>query len=176
MKKTLLVVLMICSFPVLLLISVRIADPFFSKRFNPRSPHIVLLVWPDHVEIRQVESISEVSPRPPNAGYVFSVPPERVAWIEEQVRKIPPPSPDPDSAWLIRVRQVTRDRQQIQLEAWWKNEFRGMIYEATRNEIVPLKTRTASIGEAVQIGGIDFAVWCGAWITVWLVWRLVAKR
>lgn len=151
-------------------------DPFFSKPFNPGLPHFVLLVWPDHVEIRQVESIFEVSPRPPDAGYVFSVPPERVAWVEEQVRKLPPPSPYPDSAWLIRVRQVSHDRQKIQLEAWWKHDFRGMIYEATPNEIIPLKTRAGDIGDSVQIAGIDFAVWCGAWVTVGLVSEFAVKR
>jgi hypothetical protein len=176
MKKALLVVLMICSLPALFLISIPVADPFFSKPFNPGLPHFVLLVWPDHVEIRQVESISEVSPPPSDAGYVFSVPPERVAWVEEQVRRIPPPSPDPDSAWLIRVRQVTHDRQRIQLEAWWKDQFRGMIYEATPIEIAPLKTRAGGIGNAIQIGGIDLALWCGTWIAVWIIRPLVAKR
>lgn len=176
MKTILLVVLIACSFPLLLTISVLLAGPAFSKPFDRGLPHFVLLVWPDHVEIRQVESISEVSPRAPDAGYVFSVPPEREAWVEEQVRKIPPPSPDPESAWLVRVRQLAQDKQQIRLEAWWKNDFRGMIYEATPNEIVPLETTVGGIGDAVQLAGIDFALWYGAWTTVGFLWRHVAKR
>ena len=136
----------------------------------------MLLVWPDHVEIRQIKSISEVSPRPLHAGYVFNIPPERVAWVEEQVRKRPPPSPAPDFEWLIRIRQVTHNRQRIQLEAWWKDDFRGLIYEATPNEIVPLKSRSGGIGYATELGLVDFFVWCGGWITIGLIRGLVAKR
>lgn len=177
MKKLLVIVLVICSFLVLLPVSWRVADPFFSRPFNPRLPHFVLLVWPDHVEIRQVESISQVSPGPQREGYVFSVPPERVAWVEEQVRKLPPPnSDDPDSGWVIRIRQVAHDRQLIQLEAWGKDDFIGMIYEATPNQILPIKSRMGGIGNAVVLGEIDVVVWCGAWIMAWLIWKLLAKR
>ena len=111
LKKTALVVAMIGSFVGLVPVSVLIVDPFFTRAYDPHWPCGVLLVWPDHVEVRWVKNISEVSPRPPGESYTFNVPPDRQAWVEQQVRSIRPQNPD--AVWAIRVKQIGPERQEI---------------------------------------------------------------
>jgi hypothetical protein len=76
MKKVLVVVALVASFAILFPVSVHIADPFFTHPFHKEWRHAVLLIWPDHVEARSFDHLSEVSPRAPNAGYTFNISPE----------------------------------------------------------------------------------------------------
>ena len=138
-QRIVLIVLLIASFVSLFPISARITDPLFTRPFRPDWPCGVLLVWPDHIELRLVHSISEVSPRPKDAGYTFNVSPDRQAWVEEQVRLSP--ATNAGSKWAIRVKQLGPNRQQIQLEAW-RDGFSGLIYEARPDSICPFAQGT----------------------------------
>jgi hypothetical protein len=145
-------------------ISIFLADPLVNRPFDPRWPGPVLLVWPDRVEIRRVKRISEVSPRPPGAGYTFLVPAERRSSIERQVRDYP--SPKSSASWLLKVKQETPASQRIQLELFG-NGIGGMVYEARADSIVPLYSRLTGPGFAFIVGG----VWVVLQIAVWLLWR-----
>src|SRR5215831_2887012 len=133
LKKIALVVGMIGSFVGLVPVSFVIVNPFFTRPYDPHWPCGVLLVWPDHVEVRWVKNISEVSPRPPGESYTFNVPPDRQAWVEQQVRSIRPQNPD--AVWAIRVKQIGPECQEIKLEIW-RDGFTGLIYEAHPDKIV----------------------------------------
>jgi hypothetical protein len=141
-KKILLIVLLVASFIGLFPISVRMADPLFTHPFRTgwQYKYPVLLVWPDHVEMRWFSNISEVSPRPKAEGYTFNVAADREAWIENKVRSTP--SPNGNAAWIIHVKQLGHSRQQIQLELLG-DAITGIVYEAGPEEIVPLGSRLA---------------------------------
>lgn len=103
----------------------------------------VLLVWPERVEIRRVNHLSEISPRPREVPYSFLVPPDRAAWVEEQVRRYP--SRNPDAGWVIQVKTLGPERQQIRLELFGDG-IRGLVYEATPTQILPLYSRLTAPG------------------------------
>jgi len=172
-RKTVLVILLIGSFVGLTPISVRIANPLFTHPFRPDWPYSILLVWPDHVEVRFVHRLSEVSPRPPDAGYTFNVSPERQTWVEEQVRRTRPRNPD--ASFGIIVKQLGPDRQLIQLESW-RDGFTGLIYEARPDAIVPLKTRHAGPLDSMTILSVHSLVWGGLWFLAWTIYRIMMKH
>jgi hypothetical protein len=83
MKKAVRIAAIVASFIAILPLSFRVADPFFTFPFHKEWHHAVLLIWPDHVEARWFNDVSEVSPRPKDALYTFFVAPERatiVSW------------------------------------------------------------------------------------------------
>src|SRR5262249_16259360 len=118
------------------------------------------------------KNISEVSPRPPGERYTFSVLPERQAWVEQQVRSIRPQNHD--AAWAIRVKQIGPQRQEITLEIW-RDGFTGLIYEARRDEIVPLSTRRAGPGSSLIILMANAFLWGVIWLCLWLFWRFFTR-
>src|SRR5215475_7593589 len=111
MKKWLLVVVFVVGLIGLSPLSIRIASPIFSRPYDARFQVPVLLVFPEHVEVRWVESLSEVSPRPTDAPYTFAVPPSKQQWVEQQIRIVPPPRPG--SEWRLRIRQLGNNTQRI---------------------------------------------------------------
>jgi hypothetical protein len=168
MKKPLLILAVILSFFAFIPISARLADPFFTRPFD-RYPNFVLpilLVWPDHIEIRSVHSIAEISPLPNNAGYSFNVPPEREAWVKQQVRDTPSPNPL-KAGWIIHIQQLGPERQRIQLELMGDG-YHGVVYEARPHEIIPIGKRLAGAGGAFVILGVHLPLWGGAWCIAWL--------
>lgn len=58
-------------------LSIRVADPLFSRPYEARFEVPVLLVFPDHVEVRLVRSLSEVTPPQTEARYTFAIPPSQ---------------------------------------------------------------------------------------------------
>jgi hypothetical protein len=120
-----------------------------------------------------VHSISEVSPRPEDAGYTFNVSPDRQAWVEEQVRLSPATSAG--SKWAIRVKQLGPNRQQIQLEAW-RDGFTGLIYEAGPDSIRPLRTRHAGVLDSMTILGVHLVFWGSLVFLARLIHRLLQAR
>jgi hypothetical protein len=176
LRKILVITLGIVSFVALFPLSIRLSYLLFTRPFNPEWNYPILLVWPDHIEVRWTHSISEVSPRPKGETYTFNVPPERQTWVEEQVRKISYPQ-DLDLGLAITVEQLGRDRQRIQLESWGSAEMTGLIYEAQPDRIVPLHSRAADVMSALFIVvGVHLLLWGGAWFGVRLIWRLVIKQ
>jgi hypothetical protein len=173
-RKILFVCALISSYVVIFPVSYVIIDSlWFTQPFNPIWQCGILLVWPDHVEVRSLQKISEVSPRPPNAGYTFNVPPDRQARIENQVRHAP--TGDPEGAWSIRIKQLGADRQQIQLERW-RDGFTGLIYEARPDRIIPLQSRHAGVLGATIVFYLDLFLWGTLWLAGRLLWRMVKHR
>jgi len=164
------VIFLIVSFIGLVPISWLLADRTFTHPFPKEqdSDCPVLLVWPDHVEIRWFRKASEVSPRPTDAGYTFAVPPDREAWVKSKVASTPAPD-GADAGWIIRVKQISPSRQRIQLELLGDG-IHGIIYEATRDEIVPLRLRLTGPSGAYIFGGIQMSLWGGlGWFVRWRV-------
>lgn len=178
MKKPLLILAIIVSFCALVPISSRIADPLFTHPFSdyPNFTLPILLVWPDHVEIRSVQDIAEISPLPKDAAYSFNVPPAREAWVKQQVRNTPSPNPL-KAGWIIHIRQLGPERQRIQLELMGDG-YHGVVYEARSREIIPLGKRLTGAGGAYVTLGVHLLVWGGAWCIAWLasvVWRRLRR-
>jgi hypothetical protein len=113
-KRVVLVVALVASFVGCFPLAIRIADPFFTRQFREEKQYPILLAWPDHVEMRRVQDISEVSPRPKGTGYAFNVEPDRQAWVESKVRNSP--SPNGNAVWIVHVKPLSPSRQQIQLD------------------------------------------------------------
>lgn len=167
-RKSLVAAFFLISVVVLFPLSVRIADPFFTRPFRPGWSYPVLLVWPDRVEVRWVQTLAEVSPRPKDATYSFNVSPERQNWVLEQVHKIR--YPNSDAVLRISVKQLGPDRQRIQLESW-ADGFIGLIYEARPNAILPLRTRAAGPGSSIIILAVHALVCGSLWFAIWAILR-----
>jgi hypothetical protein len=149
--------------------SMRLADPVFTHRFHAEWEHPVLLVWPDHVEIRWFQNLAEVSPRPKDSAYTFNLAPERQAWVENEVRKTP--SPNRNASWIIQVKQLGPSRQRIQLELFGDG-LRGIIYEAGADEILPLRSRLTGPFGSIAFVAVDLLLCLGAWLLATFVVRL----
>lgn len=170
-KITLAIVASVALFP----ISARVADPLFTSPWSggfDKNP--VLLVWPDHVEIRWFHDLSQVSPRPVGSGYTFNVAPERQAWVEKQVRGVPSPVPL-KSAWMIHVKQLGSGKQKVQLELMGDGYY-GIVYEAGPNAIVPIGTRLTGPGGAFTILAVHLLLWGAICGTGWTAFRLMRGR
>ena len=140
MKTAVLIVALVASFIALFPLSLRLADPFFTYPFRKDWRHAVLLIWPDHVEARWFNDVSEVSPRPKNAPYTFNVAANREAWIKEQLGKLH--SPSGNASWMIHIKELGESRQRIQLDLMG-DAISGLIYDAWPDEIVPQRSRLA---------------------------------
>lgn len=174
-KKILLAVLLIVSFIGLFPISIRVADPLFTHPFRTgwQYQYPILLVWSDHVEMRWVHDVSEVSPRPKGESWTFNVQPERQAWVESKVQNTA--SPNGNAAWIIHVKQLGPSRQQIQLELLGDG-VTGIVYEAKRDEIVPLRQRLTGPGAAFVILALHLLLWGGFCLLVWFIHRRLVLR
>jgi hypothetical protein len=171
MQKVLSIGIVVISFLVFIPVSWRLADPLFSHPFPKQPVELpVLLVWPDHVEIRMLRNLSEVSPIPKDAGYTLSIEPQRQAWVEAAVRATPTPRPD-KSSWVIRITQIGAGRQRVDLELLGDGIY-GMIYEARSNEIIPLRWRLTGPLGAVFVCMID-ALLC---VIVWFGYQFIRRR
>lgn len=171
-KRVGIAAIMIAGFIGLFPVSYLLADPIFTRPYDPGIQQGVPLVWSDHIEIRLVKNISEISPRPKNANYTFTVAPERLEWVEDQIRRLA--QPRSGWSWSMRVRNVQLGRQEIELEMTGDG-VRGLVYEASANEIVPLRTKLSGPGGALIIMGIDLCVWGVSWATVWFA-RFMVRR
>jgi hypothetical protein len=109
------------------------ADPVFDET------NVVLVLWPDHIELRRASQLSGLLPRPKDAAYTFLVPHERRKWVEEQVQKYPFEHSE-DSGWYIDIKQVAPDKQTIEVDRVGHHRM-GLIYEVTPNAVIPLQTR-----------------------------------
>jgi hypothetical protein len=163
-KKAAFIALLVTSFIGLFPLSIRLADPFFTYPFRTgwQYQYPVLLVWPDHVEMRWFHDVSEVSPRLKAGGYTFNVAPERQSWVESKVRSTSWPG---DAGWIIHVKQLGPSRQQIQLELLGDG-ITGIIYEATPGAIVPLHSRLAGPAGAFVILVVHLLLWGGLWLLI----------
>jgi hypothetical protein len=174
--KIIRVVLLVASFIALFPLSIRLSDPLFTHSFRTgwQYEYPVLLVWPDHVEMRWFHYISEVSPRSKDAGYTFNVAPERQAWVEKNVRSAPAPH-GADASWIIHVKQIGPSRQQIQLELLGDG-ITGIVYEAGPEKILPLRSRLIGPAGALVILAVNLFLWGGFWFLVWSITRLGTSR
>lgn len=174
LKRVVLIILLAGSFVAVFPISVRLGDPLFTYPFRTgwQYKYPVLLIWPDHVEMRWFQDVSEVSPIPKGAGYTFNVAPERQAWVENKVRSTP--SPNGNAAWIIHVKQLGPTRQQIQLELLGDG-ITGLIYEVRAEEFVPLRSRLAGPLSSLSILAVHLLLWGGLWLLVWFISRLTRR-
>jgi hypothetical protein len=163
MKKAFLVVVLVASFIAAFPLSIRLADPFFTYPFHKDWYHAVLLIWPDHVEARWFNDVAEVSPRPKDATYIFSVAPDRKAWVKEQVRRLP--SPNGNASWTVHVKQLSASRQEIQLELMGDGIL-GLIYEAQPDKIIPLRSRLGGPAGAFVILAANLLLWGAGWLVL----------
>jgi hypothetical protein len=170
--RLLLVVAFIGLFPV----SIRVADPLFSRPFRAgwQYTYPVLLVWPDHVWVRWFRDLTEISPRPRDANYTFNVAPERQRWIEQQIRNTPLPK-GVDAGWIIKVKQISPSKQRIELEVLGDG-ITGLIYEAGPDAIVPLKSRLAGPLDSLIILAVHLLIWGSFWLLAWIVFRFSRRR
>jgi hypothetical protein len=173
MKKAALVIALLASFIAAFPLAFRLADPFFTFPFHKDWYQCVLLVWPDHVEARSFEDLTEVSPRPKDASYTFNVAPDRQTWVEEQVRRLA--SPNGNASWTIRVKQLGASRQEIRLELMGDG-VAGLIYEAQPDRIIPLHSRLGGPAGAFVIWAANLGLWGSVWLIVWFVVRFNKGR
>jgi hypothetical protein len=168
--------LLVAGFVGLYPISIRVADPLFTYPFRTgwQYQYPVLLVWPDHVEMRWFHDVSEISPRPEGAGYTFNVTPERQAWVEQEVRSTPAPNGG-NASWIIYVKQLEPSKQRIQLELLGDG-ITGIVYEAGTEKIAPLRSRLAGPAGAFEVLVVHLFLWGGFWLLLWFVSRELARR
>jgi hypothetical protein len=162
---------MLVAFVGLFPLSVRVSDPLFTHPFQSGWQHPVLLVWPDHVELRWFRELAEISPRPKGAGYTFNVVPERQRWVEQQVRSTPLPK-GVDAGWVINVKQISPSKQQIELEVLGDG-ITGLIYEAGPDAILPIKSRFAGPGGSLIVLGVHLLICSAFWLVARIAFRFL---
>ena len=150
--RIVLVLLVIGSLIVLFPLALRLANPFATLVYNPAIDARILLLWPDRVELQPIRDLANFSPRPPNAAYTFLVPPERQAWVTEQLRASS--TPTRGTSWRMWIKPLEPGRQEIDLELLGDGIY-GVVYEASSERIVPLRTRLAGPGFAFIVFGLD---------------------
>lgn len=174
MKRAFFVVMLVASFLALLPASWRLADPFFTHPYSKQQFNDpVLLVCSNHVTIRWLGELSGDPTAAFAEGCTFNVSPEQQTWVERAVRAFPAPNPS-KASWKIKVKQLGNYTQQIDLELVGDG-IHGMIYEASRDRIVPLQSRgTGPLGALFPLG-INLLLWALGWCLTWLVRRSVFK-
>lgn len=169
-KKIAFGALLLLSFIGIFPLSIRIADPPATRKFDPSIDTRVLLLWPDHIELRPISDLNDVSPRPRNAAYTFLIPKDREAWVRDRLRIYPDHARD--ASWIISIKELGPRRQKIQLEILGDG-FWGMVYEANAERVVPLGTRLAGPGFAFIIFVIHITCWGGFWLVVFAFRRFL---
>ena len=173
MKKWVVLAVFVLSLIALLPVSLHLAEPFFTHRYEPNYEVPVLLVFPERVEVRWVKDIAELVPLTRNPAYTFAIPSDRQQWVEEQLRRAPPPRPG--SAWSLRVRQLGDDTQRIELEAY-RDGFTGLIYDARKTSITPVAYRRAGPGAAFVYLMFDVLLSCVLTVLVWIAMHFVIRQ
>jgi hypothetical protein len=74
--------------------------------------------------------------------------------------------------WIVK--QLGPQRQQIQLELLGDGIL-GIIYEATPDKIIPLRTRLTGPGGAFIALKFQVLLWGGFWLVVRLIYLLMKK-
>ena len=168
-------VFLLTSFVALFPLSSRLADPLFTHPFLTgwQYEYPVLLLWPDHVELRWFQNVSEVSPIPKGAGYTFRVPPERQTWVEHAIRSTA--SPNGSAAWVIQIQQIDSARRRIQLELLGDG-ITGIVYEAEEDKIIPLKSRLAGPAGAFAVLLVHLTLWGSICILARFCFRAWGRR
>jgi predicted nicotinamide N-methyase len=133
-------------------LAVRIANPFATLAYNPTIDARILLLWPDRIELRPIRDLASFSPLRANAGYSFVLPAERQTWVTEQLKTYS--TPTNGTSWRLRVKPLESGSQEIDLELLGDGIY-GVVYEASKEKVVPLKTRLAGPGFAFIVFGID---------------------
>lgn len=149
------ILLGIGTFVTLFPVAWRLADSFASSPWNSIVDARVLLVWPDHIELLPVSRLPDFIPRSPRADYSFLVPPGRQQSVIDGLRSYP--TPTDGTSWRISVKSLGLDHQEIRLELLGDG-IQGIVYEATKEKILPLKARLAGPGFAFIVLGLDVAM------------------
>lgn len=152
LSRTALGLFVIGAFIGLFPLALRLANAFATSPWNPAIDARVLLLWPDRIELQPISDLSDFSPRAPNAGYTFLVPPGRQPWVTEQLRAYP--TPTRGTSWRLRVTPLEPGKQEIDLELLGDGIY-GVVYEANSERVTPLKTRLAGPGFAFIVFGTD---------------------
>src|SRR5262249_6465347 len=79
-----------------------------------------------------------------------------------------------NASLAINVKQLGPARQLIQMESW-SDGFSGLIYEATADSIVALKTRQAGPLSSMIVLSIHLLCWGSTWLALRLAARLMGK-
>lgn len=166
-------VLLVLTFLGIFPLSARIADPLATHKFDPSISARILLVWPDHIELKPIGALNDFSPRSPNAVYAFLITKEREGWVRDRLRSYPDHARN--ASWILAIKELGPDRQRIQLEILGDG-FLGMVYEANAERVIPLGTRLAGPGFAFIILGIQMICWGGLWAAVFALRRLLRKK
>jgi hypothetical protein len=103
---------------------------------------------------------------PPPAGASYLVPLDQVERIERELREHD--TAQRDSAWVLRVKQMSPDRQRIELFRLGDGTSGG-VYEATANTATAQYRKVAGPGFAFVFGPVAFALntvlWgAGLWV------------
>jgi hypothetical protein len=165
MAKWIVVAVFILASIALFPLSLHVAGPLFTRPCEEHFHVPVLLVFPDHVDVRWVNNIAEVAPPPNGASYTFAIPRDRQQWVEQQIRLAPPPRPG--SFWRLRINQLDNDTQRVELEAY-RDGFTGLIYDARKTSISPVAYRKGGPGAALVYLLIDLALSCALSVVTWV--------
>jgi|SRR5579863_8540067 len=172
-KWAVVVAVLVFSLLALFPLSMHVADPFFTHPYEARFEVPVMLLFPEHVEVRWVNNIAEVAPPPIGTPYTFAIPRDRQQWVEQQIRLAPPPRPG--SFWRLRIHQLGSDTQRVELEAY-RDGFTGLIYDAHKASITPVAYRRAGPGAALLYLLINVGLSCVLSIIVLVAMHFAQSR
>ena len=147
----------------------RIAEPMTHTPIDEfDGPFPILVVSGNEASVVMSETPYEI-PLPP-AGASYLVPIDRVDEIERYIRAHD--TTLGDSAWVLDVKQLSADRQRIELYRMGDG-FWGGVYEAMPEAIVPQYRKVAGPGFAFVFGPLSMAMNAALWGLGFLVFLAV---
>jgi hypothetical protein len=124
-----------------------------------QTPFPVVVVNGDQARVVMTETPRDVPPPP--AGASFLIPLDQVERVERQLRE--QDTVHRDSPWVLRVKQISPDRQKIELFLSGDG-FRGGVYEATANTVIAQYRKVTGPGFAFVFGPVAIALrYCGVY-------------
>ena len=149
-----------------------IADPMTNISLQAASQRRfpVLVMTGDTLRVELLQDLRRIPSLP--AGSSYLVPRGREKAVEAALNASHPPGTE--GIWVLRVRQISRARQRIEL-FWMNDGYVGGAYEATQTSIAPLHRKMTGPGFAFIFGGVALLINIAMWSVLWFGIRAWAR-
>lgn len=150
----------------------RIADPMTHVRVDLLDrPFPVVVMTGGVPRVQRIQDFRRVPMLPSGSSYL--IPEGQDDVIQTQLNEHLPPHVD--GGWVLRVRQLTPQRQHIEL-FWMNDGFSGGVYEATASSFLPRYRKMTGPGFAFVFGGIAYLINVVMWAVIALAIRWWWRR
>jgi hypothetical protein len=155
--------LLLLSFIAIIPFAMKLAERTSYHPYHPGWNPYVLQVWPDHVELQELNTDDGVIRRPDNAPYTFLIPRDREKLVREQLKQMPPAPCS--GVWDLDVIQRTEKIEEIELDCVYA-KISGLRYQATSDTVHAVNSRFVGAGEGFVFLFFQMTIWGGIWLLI----------